>query len=101
MGSIQSRREALSPTPHLSVDQYVRVLNIIEDDGGFSSINDITMALPGVAQPISAILDLCDAGVLSIDLAACFDGNIRVWRSESRAMPTIRMEQARAPSARF
>ena len=75
--SIRSRR---SPTPHLTVDQYVRLLACIEHEGGIATLDEISRALPRVIQPISAVFDLCDAGILCADYEAAFDGDMRVWR---------------------
>ena len=68
------------PTRHLDVDQYVRLLACIEDEGGFASFDDLARALPTVTQPVSAVFDLCDAGVLGVDLDAPFGGSTLVWR---------------------
>ncbi len=76
------QRSALCPTPHLTVDEFTRLLSAIEDEGGFSTLHDIARALPAVLQPVSAVLDLCDAGVLCADLDAAFDGNTRIWRND-------------------
>ena len=68
------------PTRHLDVDQYVRLLTCIEDEGGIASLDDLSRALPTVAKPVSAVFDLCDAGVLGVDLDAPFGGSTLVWR---------------------
>ena len=80
--SCKISRAKLCPTPHLSLDQYVRLLACIEFEGGMATLDEISRALPSVVQPVSAVLDLCDAGILCADLAAAFDGNMRVWRHD-------------------
>ncbi|WP_237478189.1 hypothetical protein [Lichenibacterium dinghuense] len=70
------------PTPHLNVDEYIRLLACIEDEGGIATLDEISRALPAVSRPISAVFDLCDAGILGLDLSAGFDGDMRVWRIE-------------------
>ncbi len=75
------RRARLCPTPHLTVDQFIRLLACIEREGGIATLDEISRALPAVAQPISAVLDLCDAGILCVDLASAFDGNMPVWHA--------------------
>lgn len=67
------------PTPHLDPDQYVRLLALV-DRNGIVTLDEISRALPAVERPISAIVDLCDAGILGVDLAAFFDGDTTVWR---------------------
>ena len=69
-----------SPTPHLTADQYARLLAAIGDAGGVSTIDAISRALPQVTQPVSAVFDLCDAGILNVDWESAFDGDMRVWR---------------------
>ena len=68
------------PTPHLTPDQYVRLLACIEGEGGIATLDGIARALPRVRQPISAVFDLCDVGILGADLESAFDGDMRVWR---------------------
>lgn len=75
-----ARRARLCPTPHLTVDQFVGLLACIEAEGGIATLDEISRALPAVSQPISAVLDLCDAEILNADLEAVFDGDMRVWR---------------------
>ncbi len=74
------RRARPRYTPHLTVDQYVRLLAFIENGGGIVTLDEISRALPHVRQPISAVFDLCDAGILNVDWASAFDGDMRVWR---------------------
>jgi hypothetical protein len=69
-----------SPTPHLTADQYARLLTAIDDAGGVSTIDGISRGLPQVTQPVSAVFDLCDAGILNVDWEAAFDGDMHVWR---------------------
>ena len=68
------------PTSHLNPDQYGRLLACIERKGGIATIDEIARALPHVGQPISAVFDLCDAGILGADLESAFDADMRVWR---------------------
>ena len=68
------------PTPHLSANQYVRLLALIDDAGGVVTIDQISRAMPRVSQPVSAVFDLCDARVLNVDWEATFDGDMHVWR---------------------
>ena len=75
-----SRRRRPRPTPHLTADQYIRLLGFIEDEGGITTLDDVTRALSKVRSPISAIFDLCDAGILNVDWESAFDGDMRVWR---------------------
>ena len=74
------RRRRPRPTPHLTPDQFIRLLAVIEDEGGIATIDDISRALPSVLQPVSAVFDLCDAGILNVDWESAFDGDMRVWR---------------------
>lgn len=69
-----------SPTRHLTPDQYVRLLNVIDDVGGVATLDEISRALPRVEQPVSAVFDLCDADILCGDWESAFDGDMRVWR---------------------
>ena len=68
------------PTPHLTSDQYVRLLACIDAQGGATTLDVISHALPFVLQPISAVYDLCDAGILNVDWERAFDGDMHVWR---------------------
>ena len=79
-GSKRSRRARLRPTPHLTPDQFIRLLAFIEDEGGITTLDEISRALPRVLQPISAVFDLCDADILCADWESAFDGDMRVWR---------------------
>ena len=58
----------------------MRLLAVIDDAGGGSTIDEISRALPRVSQPISAVFDLCDAGILNVDWESAFDGDMHVWR---------------------
>ena len=75
-----TRRRRPRPTPHLTLDQFIRLLAFIEDEGGVVTIDEVSRALPRVLQPVSAIFDLCDAGILNVDWESAFDGDMRVWR---------------------
>ncbi|MBH0619437.1 hypothetical protein I3A86_25435, partial [Salmonella enterica] len=70
----------LCPTSHLTAAQYIRLLTFLEDEGGATTLDAIARALPQVAQPISAVFDLCEARVLKVDFESAFDGDMRVWR---------------------
>ena len=74
------QRAVLCPTHRLTVDQYVQLLSFIEDGGGISTLYDISRVLHAVAEPVGAVFDLCDEGILSADLDAPLDGNTRIWR---------------------
>ena len=76
------RRARLCPTPHLTVDHFIRLLACIEREGGIAALDEMSRALPAVAQPISAVLDLCDARILCAYVASAFDGNVPIWRAE-------------------
>ena len=76
----QTGRARICPTPHLNVDEYVRLLACIEREGGIATMDEISRSLPAVARPISAVFDLCDHGILCADLEAALDGSMRVWR---------------------
>ncbi len=80
--AVEVPRSSLCPTPHLTVAQLVQLYACIEGKGGIATIDDISRALPTVEQPVSAVLDLCDAGLLCVDLAAAFDGTMAIWRAE-------------------
>ena len=69
-----------SATRHLTADQYVRLLGVIDSIGGIATLDEISRALPGVEQPVSAVFDLCDADILCVDWESAFDGDMRVWR---------------------
>lgn len=73
-----SRRRP-SPTPHLTPDEYVRLLAHV-DDQGVTTLDAVSRALPRVSQPISAVFDLCDAGILNVDWEAALDGDMHLWR---------------------
>ena len=75
-----SRRARPRPTRHLTANQYLRLLAFIEDQGGIVALDDVSRTLPHVQKPISAVFDLCDAGILNVDWEACFGGDMRVWR---------------------
>ncbi len=75
-----ARRPRPRHTPHLTADQYVRLLAFVEDGGGIVTLDEISRALPHVRQPISAVFDLCDVGILNVDWESAFDGDMRVWR---------------------
>ena len=77
-----TRRPRPRLTPHLSMDQYIRLLALIEDGGGIVTIDEISRAMPLVQKPVSAVFDLCDAGILTADWQSAFDGDMRVWRVE-------------------
>ena len=68
------------PTSHLTANQYARLLSIIDDAGGVVTVDAISRALPQVSQPVSAVFDLCDAGILNVDWESAFDGDMHVWR---------------------
>ena len=74
------RRARLCPSRHLTPDQHIRLLACIEREGGIATLDEIARALPAVTQPISAVFDLCDLGILSADFEAAFDGSMRVCR---------------------
>ena len=76
------RRSQLCPTRHLTSDQYIRLLRFIEDEGGVVTLDEISRALPAVRQPVSAVFDLCDVGILTADFEAAFDGDMRIWRAD-------------------
>ncbi len=73
-------RRASSPTPHLTVDQYACLLSTIDEVGGIATLDEISRALPGVEQPVSAVFDLCEADILCADWEAAFDADMRVRR---------------------
>lgn len=68
------------PTPHLTPGQYVRLLASIDEAGGVVTIDEVSRAFPQVSQPIGAIFDLCDAGILNVDWESAFGGDMHVWR---------------------
>jgi hypothetical protein len=61
-------------------DDLVAIIAALEDVGGTLEIADLACAIPDCPRPISAILALVDAGYLTIDWAAAFDGATRVSR---------------------
>ena len=76
-----TRRHALPrPTRHLTASQYLRLLAFIEDQGGIVALDDVSRAMPHVQKPISAVFDLCDAGILNVDWEACCGGGMRLAR---------------------
>ena len=79
-GAKPKRAYRRSPTRHLTVHQYVRLLGVIDSAGGIATLDEISRALPAVEQPVSAVFDLCDADILCADWESAFDGDLRVWR---------------------
>lgn len=78
-----ARKRPGSPTPHLNAGQYRRLLGCIDDAGGVASLDAIARALPRVAQPVSAVFDLCDAGILNVDWESALDADMAVWRIDA------------------
>ena len=70
------------PTEHLDGDQYAALLGFIEREGGLVTLDNVSRAFPTVESPVSAVFDLCDAGVLCADLAAAFCGDMFIWRKD-------------------
>ena len=74
------RRARPRPTRHLTASQYLRLLAFVEYRGGVVALDEVSRALPQVQKPISAVFDLCEAGILNVGWEACFDDDMRVWR---------------------
>ena len=79
-------RARLCPTCHLTVDDLLRLLAYIEEDGGMATLDDIRHALPDVARPVSGVLDLCEAGILEGDFTGLLDGSVQVWCASRRQL---------------
>ena len=57
------------PVLHLTVDQYVHLIACGERESGMATLDEISRAVPCMLQPISAVFDLCDAGVITHGVA--------------------------------
>ena len=80
---VPTRKRRTSPTPHLDAGQYRRLLACIDEAGGVATLDAISRALPRVTQPISAVFDLCDAGILNVDWKSALDADMAVWRVDA------------------
>lgn len=65
--------------PLLSPDDQWRLVAAV-DEANLISIDDLVRVIPDHPQPISAILVLVDAGILSIDQTVAFDAATQLWR---------------------
>ncbi len=57
------------------------LLSAFGRDGAAVELNELVAAIPDHPQPLSAILELVDAGVIALDTASPFDGGLRLWRT--------------------
>lgn len=65
--------------PDLTPEVQVALLAAV-DEAVIAELGDLACAIPDHPRPISAVLALVDAGLLTLDLQAGFDASLRVCR---------------------
>jgi len=78
-----ARDPALSDSPSPRPCDTRRILLGALAGGNSVAIGDLVGLLPDHPQPLSAVLDLVDAGDAVIDLDCAFDASSRVWLTPS------------------
>ncbi|MBM6579376.1 hypothetical protein ILT44_04195 [Microvirga sp. BT689] len=71
----------LAASGHATPEVQAALLSAADQNGGVVDLDRLVAAIPDHPQPLSAILSLVDAGVLALDTAAPFGGDLRLWRT--------------------